>query len=234
MFFRKKEADPRTASQRTPGVVETQAGAQPVSPGGHGASGGDAQTTMVLDALGGVITALARFPVDLPHRPAAETTKEMTTWQRHATMGLPIEGGEEGGASVGIGDRDWRGLVRAVASLRRDEQSSVDALVSELRTALWSCVSAVHEAVRIDDNAEAQTGTHLSLVKKAFNGTTMSTIKDDVLKAVSEIDRTIKERREEQQRQYKTLATSIDALGRQLEEAARIGARAPPCEFIEK
>ncbi len=221
MFFRKKEADPRTASQRTPGVSETQAGSQPVSLGGHGASSGDAATTMVLDALGGVITALARFPVDLPHRPAAETTKEMTTWQRHATMGLPIEGGEEGGASVGIGDRDWRGLVRAVAALRRDEQSSVDALVSELRTALWSCVSAVHEAVRIDDDAEAQTGTHLALVKKAVNGTTMSTIKDDVLSAVSEIDRTLKERREEQQRQYKTLASSLDALGRQLEEAKK-------------
>ncbi|MBC7841305.1 MAG: diguanylate cyclase [Gemmatimonadaceae bacterium] len=220
MFFRKKEPESRTTAPRTQGAAESQPDAQPAALGTRGSASGDAQTTAVLDALGGVMTALARFPVDLPHRPAAETTREMTAWQRHAVMGLPIDGGEEG-ASVGIGERDWRGLVRAVAALRRDEQSSVDALVSELRTALWSCVSAVHEAVRIDDNAEAQTGTHLALVKKAFNGATISTIKDDVLSAVSEIDRALKERREEQQRQYKSLASSLDALGRQLEEAKK-------------
>lgn len=220
MFFRKKGLETRTTAPPTPGAAELRTDAHPVAGGARGSASGDAQTTAVLDALGGVITALARFPVDLPHRPAVETTRDMTAWQRHATLGLPIEGGEAS-ASVGIGDRDWRGLVRAVAALRRDEQSSVDALVSELRTALWSCVSAVHEAVRIDDNAEAQTGTHLALVKKAFNGTTMSTIKDDVLTAVSEIDRTLKERREEQQRQYKSLASSLDALGRQLEEAKK-------------
>ena len=226
MFFKRKETDSRIASQRMPGGVESHPAPAPVSPGTAGASSNDAQTTMVLDGLGGVIAALARFPVDLPHRSAAETTKEMTAWQRHATMGLPIDGGDEE-SSVGIAERDWRGLVRAVAALRRDEQSSIDTLVSELRTALWTCVAAVHEAVRIDDNAEVQTGTHLALVKKAVSGTSLTTIKEDVLKAVSEIDRTLKERRDEQQRQYKSLATSLDTLGRQLEEAKKESATDP-------
>ena len=231
MFFRKKETDPRASAQRTPGAIEAQVRAEPAAPGTPRSSSStskeaDSQTMLVLDALGGVITALARFPVDLPHRPASATTKEMTDWQRHATLGVSVDGADDD-ESVGVTDRDWKGLVLAVASLRRDEQSSVDTLVAELRTALWTCVSAVHEAVRIDDNAEVKTGAHLALVKKAVSGSGLNNIKDDVLNAVSEIDRTLKERRDEQQRQYKSLATSLDALGRQLEEAKKESATDP-------
>jgi len=221
MFFRKKEPDARAVSPRQ---TATGAAAGTDSPARRATGAGQAEnehaSTMVLDALGGVIAAIARFPVELPHRPAEATTKEMTSWQRHATMGLPLDSGEDG-ASVGITERDWRGLVRAVAALRRDEQSSVESLVTELRAALWTCVSAVHEAVRIDDSAEATTGTHLALMKKALGGSQLQNIREDVLNAVSEIDRTLKERREEQQRQYKTLATSLDSLGRQLEAARK-------------
>jgi diguanylate cyclase len=228
MFFRKKDTDARTQAPKAPRAAEQQPDAEPISLGSESrtAAEADAQTTLVLDALGGVISALARFPVDLPHRAAAETTREITAWQRHATLGQPVGGADEGD-SVGIVDRDWKGLVRAVASLQRDEQSSIDTLVSELRAALWTCVSAVHEAVRIDDTAEAKTGTHLALMKKAVSGSQMTNIKNDVLNAVSEIDRTLRERRDEQQRQYKSLATSLDSLGRQLEEAKKESATDP-------
>jgi diguanylate cyclase len=228
MFFRKKESDVVAAVKKSPTAttVEPAVSVAVKTSASPSAAASDAQTSVVLDALGSVITAIGRFPVDLPHRPAAETTREMSTWQRHATMGVSLDGDDEM-ASVGIAERDWRGLVRAIADLRRDEQSSVESLVAELRGALWSCVSAVHEAVRIDDSAEVQTGTHLALVKKAVSGTTFSSIKDDVLSAVSEIDRTLKERRDEQQRQYKSLATSLDSLGRQLEEAKKESATDP-------
>ena len=215
MFFQKKAADaPSTAPRAQSGESTTSATAKSAA-----ASAGD--TGIVLDALGGVLSALARFPVDLPHRSADATTQELTAWQRHATMGIALDADAESSASVGIGERDFRGLVRAVAALRRDEQASVESLVSDLRTALWTCVSAVHEAVRIDDSADVTTASHLTLVKKVVNATQMSTIKDEVLTAISEIDRALKERREEQQRQYKTLASSLDSLGRQLEEARK-------------
>lgn len=217
MFFQKKAADTRPAAARS----TPAAPAGPVAPAAPSRAGSNGETSVVLDALGGVISALARYPVDLPHRPAEATTKAMTAWQRHATMGVPLEEEAEPGKSVGIAERDFKGLVRAVAELRRDEQQSVEQLVSELRNALWTCVSAVHEAVRIDDSAEVTTASHLTLVKKAVSGNAMSTIKDEVLTAISEIDRALKERREEQQRQYKSLASSLDALGRQLEEARK-------------
>ena len=209
MFFRRKDPEAATAPP-SPTAVAVLATASPVP-----VSDGD--NTMLLDALGGVLSALARFPVDLPHRPAMSTSRALTAWQRHATLGVSM--GDDDQVWVGIQDRDWRGLVRAVSELKRDEQGTVETLVGELRGALWTCVSAVHAAVRIDDSAAAATGTHLTLMKKAVTGSQISNIRAEVLHAVSEIDRALKERREEQQLQYKSLATSLDSLGRQLEEA---------------
>jgi diguanylate cyclase len=217
MRFWKRDPDTRVApSSPTDDIINT--GAAPTAPPAAAAS--DAASSAVLDALGGVIAAIARFPIDLPHRSADATAKEMTAWQRHAVMGLPLDGEDES-AAVGIQDRDWRGLVRAVAALRRDEQSSVETMVTELRAALWTCVSAVHESVKVDDSTEQVTGTQLAAVKKAMGGANLSTIRDEVLTAVSEIDRALRERREEQQRQYSALAGSLDSLGRQLEEARK-------------
>lgn len=212
MFFRRKEVD---AAAKAP--VAAAESATPVLEPRRGSAAAD--NSVLLDAIGGVLAALARYPVDLPHRPADATSKELTAWQRHATLGVAISGDD--GSSVGIQDRDWRGLIRAVSELRRDEQGSVDSLVSELRGALWTCVSAVHAAVRIDDSAEAETGTHLTLLKKAMNGSQLNVIRTEVLRAVSEIDRTLTERREAQQAQFSMLATSLDALGKQLEEAKK-------------
>jgi len=221
MFFRKKEPE-----QSAPAPA-------PADLPGHAAAGdfrpahSEADVSLLLDALGGVLAGLARHPVDLPHRSAEQASRELTAWQRHATLGMPLDSERDAG-SVGISHRDWSGLVRSVTEMQRDEQESVDVLVSELRTALWGCVSAVHEAVRIDDSASVETGAQLALVKRAVvSASQMSTIKNEVVNALGEIDRTLRDRREEQTRQYRTLATSLDSLGRQLEEAQKESATDP-------
>lgn len=221
MFFRKKEHETHAPAPSVPSHVSAHTEAAGGERGDLRAPDSGRDAGLLLDALGGVLSALAHHPVDLPHRPAETTTRELTAWHRHATLGLPVHS-DDGGSSVGIPGRDWGGLVRTVTDLRRDEQQSVDSLVSELRTALWACVAAVHEAVRIDDTADVQTGANLALVKKAVGSTSqMSLIKDEVLGALTEIDRTLRERKDEQARQYRALATSLDSLGRQLEEAQK-------------
>ena len=46
----------------------------------------DEAISMVLDAVGGVLAVLSRYPLDLPQRPAEESAREMSGWQRHATL----------------------------------------------------------------------------------------------------------------------------------------------------
>jgi diguanylate cyclase len=85
----------------------------------------------------------------------------------------------------------------------------------------------VHEAVKIDDASGVTTGTQLALVRRVVSNMQHSGIRDDVLNAVGEIDRALRERREAQQRQFTQLAATLDTLGRQLEEAKKESATDP-------
>ena len=174
----------------------------------------------MLDALGGVLTALARYPIDLPDRPGEESAGAIERWQRHATLGYAITEGN-GTRSVGVNDRDWCGVVRAVTEQRRDEHQYVESSISELREALWSCVETVHKAVKIDHTADASTDTEMDRAKNALKRMQTGSIKQEVLGAVLSIEGALQARRDQQQEQYVSLATKLDRMGKQLEEARK-------------
>src|SRR5688572_1687661 len=163
MFFR-KHSEPRPLPERSgsvgangsPQLKAANGGATRPSPVRSNAVGNIADEIsigLVLDALGGVLSALARFPLELPDKPADESADEISAWQRHATMGYPV-GESASPAAVGIRDRDWAGLVRAVTAQRREEHRMVTSSIADLREALWACVETVHKAVQLDHQTD--------------------------------------------------------------------------------
>lgn len=229
MFFSKKtQAEPRPASDRRSSdgangspvlnlvtdklalVRESSTGARP----------SDDAIGSVIDAVGGVIAALARYPIDLPDRPGEVSADELGRWQRHATLGLPVFDGEEGGA-VGIGERDWNGIVRAVTEQRREEHLHITSSINELRDALWACVETVHNAVKVDQKTDVATNAQMDRARNALMRMQTGSIKQEVLGAVMAIEGALQERRDQQADQYGQLAGKLEKLGRQLEEAKR-------------
>lgn len=174
---------------------------------------------LVLDALGGVLGALSRFPIDTD-RPGSDTALEMSAWQRHATMGYPV-GQSESGAALGVRDRDWAGLVRAVTTQRRAEHLHVEESVTELQNALWACVETVHRAVHSDQHADTATEQGVARARSAVERVQTPSVKAEVLGAMAAIEGALQSRRDEQQERYVSLATKLDRVGRQLEEARR-------------
>ncbi len=176
--------------------------------------------SLVLDALGGVLSTLARYPLDLPQRPAADSAQELQAWHKHAMMGVPLQA-FEGETSVGIVDRDWNGVVHAVTQQRREEHRYFETAIGELREALWACVETVHKAVKIDNQADSKTESQMERARTALTRLQTGQIKQEVLGAVTAIESALKERRDQHQEQYVTLASKLDKLGQQLEEARK-------------
>jgi diguanylate cyclase (GGDEF)-like protein len=176
---------------------------------------------LVLDALGGVLTALARYPIDLPDRPGDESAREFGKWQRHVTLGFAVNEQQEAAGSVGVADRDWNGVIRAVTEQRREEHRHVTGSINELRDALWACVETVHNAVKIDQKTGATTNEQMDKARNALKRLQPGSIKQDVLGAIQAIEGALQARRDQQADQYATLATKLDRLGRQLEEARK-------------
>jgi diguanylate cyclase len=186
----------------------------------HSLMQADQSIGLVLDALGGVLTALARYPLETPEKPAQDVTRELSLWQKHATLGFPLEE-SSGGSSLGIPERDWNGVVRAVTAQRQSEHKYVDSSITELREALWACVETVHNAVKVDHVTDATSEAQMERAKTALKRMQTGSIKQEVLGAVLAIESALQTRRDQQQAQYVTLATKLDRLGTQLEEARR-------------
>ncbi len=224
MFFKKLYAEPRPTPERSSsdGAMRSEVRAIPgtapvaATPVLHNA---EQSLGLVLDALGGVLTALSRFPLETPDKPADEVAKELGRWQKHATMGLPLDDGE--GQSLAVPERDWNGVVRAVTDQRMTEHKYVESSINELREALWACVETVHNAVKVDHVTDATADTQMERAKNALKRLQTGSIKQEVLGAVLAIESALQTRREQQQEQYVTLATKLDRLGKQLEDARR-------------
>ena len=230
MFFRKLTSDQRPSSERSssngatgspqlvpiPGGVASEQPSIVVAP----SSSDDVGLGLVLDALGGVLNALARYPIDLPDKSGEVSAAEFGVWHRHATLGYALDEKSQQ-AAVGVQDRDWDGVVRAVTSQRREEHRYVESSISELRDALWACVETVHKAVHIDNSADSTTSEQMERARNALKRMQTGSIKQEVLGAVTAIEGALQSRRDQQQEQYVSLATKLDRLGRQLEEARR-------------
>lgn len=226
MFFKKLVSEPRPSIERSSSIGASGSPILKSISGGAGTEISIAPTSqssesalgLVLDALGGVLTALSRYPIDLPDRPADKSAEEIARWQRHATMGYALE---EGAGTLGVTERDWDGVVRAVTEQRREEYKYVESSIAELREALWACVETVHNAVKIDHTTDASTETQMDRAKNALKRMQTGSIKQEVLGAVLAIEGALQTRRDQQQEQYVSLATKLDRMGKQLEEARK-------------
>jgi diguanylate cyclase len=237
MFFKKLTSERRAPESATPGTAAAAPAGPPNLVAVDGGAPRKTQATpsrgviplpqagaedvgLVLDTIGGILASFGRHAFDMPDRPAEVVSSEFGRWQRHATMGVPIIATEVTSA-VGIRERDWDGVLRSFSEQRREESRYVDAAVNELRDALWSCVETVHNSVKIDQKTDVSTEAQMTRARTALSRMQTGNIKQEILGAVQSIQDALQARRDQQELQYVSLATKLDRLGRQLEEAKR-------------
>lgn len=174
---------------------------------------------LVLDTLGSILTAFSRHAFDLPDRSSEQISSELQRWQRHATLGVPVQ--DHAGNSLGVRDRDWDGVARTFTEHRREESRYVDTAVTELRDALWAVVETVHNAVKTEQTTDRLADTQVMRARTAITRLQTGHIKQEVLGALSAIEEAFRTRQAQMQQQYQALAGRIERLGNQLEEAKK-------------
>ena len=205
MFFTKKPVKP--AARATTSA--------PVPPN-SGTAGNDAST--LLDALGGVLQALARHPLDTETLDAESAKAKITDWMRHATLGAkhPKSAGDPAG---GLASRDWRGLVHFIGEHRRSEQQHALKGMKDLRETIWSLVASAHRVAQAD--AGRPVSEQLERVRAAIESADTEALRREALAAVQAVTSLLDKQREDQRREFVALADRVRALGTQLEDARR-------------
>jgi diguanylate cyclase (GGDEF)-like protein len=205
MFFTRKPAKP--AERPAPKVNAAPA-----------ATPNTNDSSVVLDALGGVLQALARYPLETESLDAESAKAKLTDWMRHATLGTkhPKSAGDP---ARGIASRDWRGLVAFIGEHRRSEQQQTLKGMKDLRETIWSLVSSAHRVAQAD--ASRPITEQLERVRAAVDGDDTEAVRREALAAVQAVTALLDRQREDQRREFIALADRVRALGTQLEEARR-------------
>jgi diguanylate cyclase len=205
MFFTRKPAKP------TPRPAPKSAAAPAPASNTDDAS-------IVLDALGGVLQALARYPLETESMDAESAKTKLTDWMRHATMGAkhPKSAGDPAG---GLASRDWRGLVAFVGEHRRSEHQQTQKGMKDLRETIWSLVSSAHRVAQAD--ASQPVTEQLERVRAAVDSDDTEAVRREAIAAVQAVTSLLDRQREDQRREFVALAERVRALGTQLEEARR-------------
>jgi diguanylate cyclase (GGDEF)-like protein len=205
MFFTRKATKPATRPASTP--------AAPPKPN---PPSNDAST--VLDALGGVLQAYARFALDTESCDAETAKGRITDWMRHATLGTkhPARAGDAAG---GVAARDWRGLVHFMGEHRRSEHQYAQKSTRDLRETIWSLVASAHRVAQAD--AARPVSEQLERVRVAVESDNTEALRREALAAVQAVSSLLDKQREDQRREFVALADRVRALGTQLEEARR-------------
>lgn len=205
MFFTRKSSKPaaRNASSGTPAAKAT--------PASNDAS-------LVLDALGSVLQAYARFALDTEALDAESAKAKIMDWMRHATMGAkhPSRAGDPAG---GLSARDWRGLVHFFSEHRRGEQQHAQKSMRDLRETIWSIVASAHRVAQAD--AGRPISDQLDRVRAAVESSDTEAVRREALAAVQAVSSLLDRQREDQRREFIALADRVRSLGTQLEEARR-------------
>jgi len=206
MFFTRKPAKPaaRPAPKGTAALPPT--------------SSANDDASIVLDALGGVLQTLARYPLETESLNAESAKAKLTDWMRHATMGAkhPKSAGDPAG---GLASRDWRGLVAFVGEHRRSEHQQTLKGMKDLRETIWSLVSSAHRVAQAD--ASRPVTEQLERVRAAVDSDDTEAVRREALAAVQAVTVLLDRQREDQRREFVALADRVRALGTQLEEARR-------------
>jgi len=206
MFFTRKPAKTTVARTASAGAPASQ----PSAPGGD--------SSLLLDALGGVLQAYARFPLDTESMDAEASKVKITDWMRHATMGAKHPG-RAGDAPGGLAGRDWRGLIHFVGEHRRSEHQHVHKGMKDLRETIWSLVASAHRVAQADATQSVE--QQIERVRAAVENDDTAALKREALAAVQAVGGLLDRQREDQRREFVALAERVRALGTQLEEARR-------------
>ncbi|MEO6447070.1 MAG: GGDEF domain-containing protein [Gemmatimonadaceae bacterium] len=176
---------------------------------------------MVLDALGAMLQLYGNHAFDTDARGSDEFRRQVRAWMLHATMGAPRPDHADDRPTAGIFYRDWKSVIQFFGEARRDEQKFVVRSLDDMRSVIWSFVSAVHQVVVEGSDESRVAAEQLSRMRLAVASNSTNLIKQEAIGVVSVMEQLLETRKERQQAQFARLAHKLKSLGRELEDAKR-------------
>ena len=175
-----------------------------------------------LDMMADLLRILGEHAFDVDTHSAAEIEETFETWARHLLIGVPPptrDRSEGEPSALGDGKRDLPGLRRAVEEQRVAENEYVTRSLGDFREATWSFISGLRRSLTAEQAADRGIGHRMHRLEGAVRSGEPDKIKNEAQETVSMLTEFLAERGARQQEQIQQMASRLDKLRDELDNA---------------
>jgi len=182
----------------------------------------DDEFERAIDTFAVVIRTFGRYSVGagVPHE---EAQKLCEKWARHILVVGPRPGDPE--ESKGADRRDWQGLGKFVAGMRRAESETVGRSMTTLRETLTDFLGGLRSIVSEDGRAEQEVQAQIDRLRAAVASESLEELKSEALSVSGALTNVLDARKHAQQTVMQELSGRVRDLSRELELARKEGAQ---------
>lgn len=171
-----------------------------------------------------ILRARARHAFQIGDEDAANMASSFEGWASHLLVNAPPPGAV--GWTPG-GPPDWRGLTSFVESHAKAEQVWVEAVLRDMREAVFALVASLGRASNAHGRQDELLRRRLSSLNNAVESGSLDALKREALAVAATVTQVLEEQRSLEQRNAEELKARVHMLGEQLEQTRREGETDP-------
>jgi diguanylate cyclase (GGDEF)-like protein len=180
-----------------------------------------------LDTVGAMLRALGKFPVLADPGEATATAADCERWAQHIVNRgpHPETGPRQKGVTLATPRRDWGGARKFVTAIRKNESQSVAQAVHDLRAIAWAFIQSLAHVAKQEGQTDNRMMGELEKLRAAATAGSTQELRRQAVAVADTLQSVLDERRSRQREVMATLGAQVQALGGELEQAKREGAR---------
>lgn len=183
-----------------------------------------------IDTVARILRAMGARTCDVGDGESRSDTWER--WAQHVLKLTPVPGASPDAQPPTR--RQWGAIVRFFDRERARETERVSSASGDLRSVVWAFVKSWARVATADGHVDARLLAKLEKLKAAASSGPPEVLKRETLAAVEDLTTMVEERRKRQARELATLGTQLRAVGSELEEAKKDGARDPLTKLLNR
>ncbi len=167
-----------------------------------------------LDAFGRILTSLGRDSFALPDRPAEEVRADFEAWASHV-----LRLGPAPGLPYPPERRAWVDLTRFIADHRQLERATVEKSLTTFRDAIEGVLGVFERTVTSERAHDSAMRRHIDRLHQAATRGTVDDLRKVALEGAESMAVLLSEREAQQRQSAQALASQVERLGGELEQA---------------
>jgi diguanylate cyclase (GGDEF)-like protein len=173
-----------------------------------------------IDAVAAILRLVGSVEVANDESDSSNLSTMCEKWARHVLLLAPVDVGARCD-----GRRDWGGVVRFIADVRRRERKSIEASMTAFRETIWGFAEGLKAAVVGNAGSDDRLQQQLDRLRAAAAEASIETLRAETVAVTASMGAILEERKRMHDATLREIGARLKAIASELEEVRHEAAR---------